>query len=420
MGKELIQGIIYSQFDQKAGPKAVAWEPVGLPISSRNLVSMKTIQILAGEGGLVPESLAVIPFPSINSKGLVKYIEIKDLASRGLTIDSSITLLFNEADDTIFYKYIKNFESVFNELQKKIRKLEEKKTDKKKIAQEIVKFKKKVQSILGELRESEMTSQEAAAFPAVSEKSSKLTRYRYKLIVCGDPQVGKTSTVLRYTDNAFRRTYIPTVGINLSEKKVIYKDADIKFVLWDIAGQSKFQKMRNYFYKGADGLILIFDLTAPESFENIPHWYQDIHAHLDEDLKGLILANKNDLVAERKIPEAQIAELAKQLNLTFFETSALTGDNVVEAFSKIAELLYKKRVAPATKDKKIKSTKKRKKRAPKKKTTKRKTAKKKATKKRSTKKKSTIKKSITKKKSTKKKSTSAKKRRKKTAKKKEG
>jgi len=402
MNKEFIQGIIYSQFDQKIGPTAIAWVPAKLSTNIKNLISLKTIQILAGEGGKVPESLAVIPFPSISLKGLVKYIEIKDTASRGLAIDSSITLLFNEADDTIFYKYMKNFESVFNEIEKGIKKLVEKKASGEEITEEIIKFKQRVQSFLEELRGSEVASKGALAFPAVKD-SSKLTRYRYKLIVCGDPAVGKTSTILRYTDNAFRRTYLPTIGVNLSEKEIVYKDADIKFVLWDIAGQSKFQKMRNYFYKGADGLLVVFDLTAPETFKNVPSWYKDIQTFLQEDLRGLILANKSDLVAERKISTNQIAELAKNLNLEYFETSALTGENVVEAFTKIAELLYKKKVAPATKGKPATAATKKGKRT---------TKKKKATKKKKSK---TTKKNSTAKK---KKPSSAKKRRKRTPKKK--
>ncbi len=341
MESKLIKGVIYSQFEQKAGPMAVSWLPVDLSYDTRNLVSMKTIQMLAGEEGKVPESLAIIPFPSIYSKGLVRFLEIKDLQSRGLAIDSSLTVLFDEADDLIFYKYIKDFEAVFTETSRKIRKLEEKKGDQKKIEEVIKEFHKKIVELLKELHKSEIQPQEPTEFPKETVPEVKIRHQKYKLIVCGDPHVGKTSTILRFTDNAFRRTYIPTIGVNLSNKQFRYEDLDITFVLWDIAGQSKFQKMRNYFYGGADGIVLVFDLTDPESFDNIPKWYEDISNNISGELYGIILGNKNDLLDERKISSNKAQILAKKLNLNYFETSALTGENINESFSKMAEALYK-------------------------------------------------------------------------------
>ncbi|HUX98145.1 MAG TPA: Rab family GTPase [Candidatus Deferrimicrobium sp.] len=337
--KELIKGIIYSQFDDKAGPIPIVWVPSNISDELKNLISLKTINILAGDSEEIPESLAFIPFPSLNLKGLVKFIEIQDETRRGRTIDSSITLLFDEADDLIFYKYIKNFETIFADIAKKIINLAEKKASSKKLFEEMKKFENEIREILIELREGEVPKGKEA-FPKAAEPES--TGYRYKLIVVGDPHVGKTSTILRYTDNAFRRTYIPTIGVNLSEKQIKYKENEIKFVLWDIAGQSKFQKMRNYFYKGADGQLLVFDLTAPESFANIPNWYKDIKLNLKGKVEGLILANKNDLVNQRKVGNAEIAKLAGELNLEYFETSALTGDNINKVFERIADLLYQK------------------------------------------------------------------------------
>jgi len=360
MDENLIKSIIYSQFDQRIGPTAVVWLPQELSYEVRNLVSLKTIQVLGGEGGKVPESLAFIPFPSINLKGLVKFFEIEDLHSRGGSIDSSLTILFNESDDLVFYKYIKDFEAILNELAKKILQLEKKKSNKKKILGVISKFNQKMVDLLNKLRASEISIDESAEFPVETEEESTLSHQKYKLIVCGDPSVGKTSTILRFTDNAFRRTYIPTIGVNLSNKTIQYKDFKVSFVLWDIAGQSKFQKMRSTFYRGADGLILVFDLTSLESFHNIPKWYKDVKNHLKKELPGLILGNKNDLVAQRQVEKIQGKNLAEELNLDYFETSALTGDNIHESFFKMAELLEgrKKQSTSSIKKKKTISTKK--------------------------------------------------------------
>jgi Ras-related protein Rab-2A len=341
MSQELIKGILYSQFHAKAGPKAIAWVPLHLPPRTRELVSTKSINLLAGEHDKVPETLAIIPFPSLDLKGIVKYLEVKDSSHRGNAYDCSLTLLFDEANDLIFYKYIKDFEAVFSEATKDIQKLEEKKADHKKFEDELIKFQKKVQDILDELRDHELTSQESAAFPDISEdKEAALRAHKWKIIVCGDPSVGKTSTILRYTNNAFRKTYLPTIGTNLSMKQIKYRDLDIKFTIWDVAGQAKFQTMRRTFYQGADGEVLVFDLTDPKSLESIPKWHADIQSHLKDDIRGVILGNKNDLQDQRKISREQGEKIAKQLDFKYYETSALTGENIQEVFEKMAELVY--------------------------------------------------------------------------------
>ncbi|MFX1558504.1 MAG: GTP-binding protein, partial [Promethearchaeota archaeon] len=107
------------------------------------------------------------------------------------------------------------------------------------------------------------------------------------------------------------------------------------------AGQSKFQLMRRHFYQGAEGILLIFDLTNPKSFESIRKWYEDIKNNLSDsrEIVGCIFGNKVDLESERKIEKSQAKELARDLNLIYVETSALTGQNVENAFYQLAKAL---------------------------------------------------------------------------------
>ncbi len=346
MEKNLIKGGIYSKFHGKLGPRAIVWHPSDIAEDVRNTVSLKTINILSGEKGETPKSLAVIPFPSNNLKGLVKAIEIKDETRRGGVVDASITVLFNEANDLIFYKYMPNFESVFNETVEKVIELEESNADKNRILKEMEEFYIKLNTILDELRETEMEALEGEAFPeAVPEKVVVGKSFRFKIIVCGDPGVGKTSTILRFTDRAFKRTYIPTIGVNISEKKIDLskeKNISIVYILWDIAGQSKFSRMRKHFYQGADGVLLVFDLTRPKTLNSIPDWYKDVESYLKTKIKGFIVGNKNDLVENRKIDEDVALKIAKKLNLGYIETSALTGENIDDAFFNLGELLKRK------------------------------------------------------------------------------
>jgi small GTP-binding protein len=345
--RELITGIIYSQFDEKMGPVAVRWFPDDISMELRNLISLKTINIMIGEDNPGTKSLAVLPFPSIGLKGLVKFLEIKDVDRRGGVIESSLTLLYREEHDSIFYKYLSNFEVLFDEVIDEIIELEEKNGDKKKIEEILTILYSDVTRTLEELKSHEISTEEEGAFPE-AEKEGEVTKYRFKLIVVGDPMVGKTSLVLRFTDKAFRRTYISTIGVNITEKNIKHKKAKIELIIWDIAGQAKFQRMRKHFYKGADAILLVYDLSRGNTIKSIPKWNMDIETYLNTKIPGFIVANKGDLVEERAIKEEDGKRIANELGYGYLETSALDGTNVDEAFLDLAQKLFeleKKRFA---------------------------------------------------------------------------
>jgi len=342
MDESLVYGIIYTEVDEVVGPNPQIWEPADLSDDLLTHVSIKAITLLTAEQGLIPESIAIIPFPSIGLKGLIKFIQFRDDDRRGGVGQAAITLLFNEVDDIVFYKGMEYFNPDFNEVAQKIIEIEELKTDRDKIQKEIKNLCVKVLDILNDLRIKETTLQESEAFPEEYIEDKGKIDYQFKIIVCGDPMVGKTSTILRFTESAFDRKYIPSIGINVKDKIIRVKKSNIQLVIWDIAGQSKFETMRSAFYKGARGVLLVFDLTNPKSFNDLRNWYKDInkHVHIDEQIIGFILGNKSDKVEERKITKKEATSLAKELNLEYIETSALTGDNVKESFYKMTKYLY--------------------------------------------------------------------------------
>jgi small GTP-binding protein len=341
MAKELIKAIIYTEFDEELGPNPILWYPTDLPESFRMAVSIKSITILSADQGLMPKSLIIMPFPSLSSKGIIKYIEKEDKSRRGMVAQSSITLLFSEIDDLIFYKYLSYLEPAFNEITQEIIKIEDIKQNKENLSNQINNLRSEILNILEDLRIKEQSTLEVEAFPEEPVEDKGVIKYKFKIVVCGDPGVGKTSTILRFTDNAFIRTYIPTLGVNISEKNIKIDGNLVGLILWDIAGQSKFETMRKHFYKGTEAVILIFDLTSRKSFESIPKWYEDIKKYLmsDTDIIGFILGNKEDLIESRLIGEKNAIKIAKELNLDYIETSALTGKNVELSFHKIAEAL---------------------------------------------------------------------------------
>lgn len=342
MEKEIITAILYTEVSEEVGPNPVTWFPLDFSEINRMHISIKTISILLGERGHIPESLVILPFPSLNSKGLIKYIKWEDETRRGGIGQSAITLLFNEYDDVIFYKYINYLNPPFSEITREIINLEKSKADKKRFAKALKNLKVRILNLLEQLRDEELSQDTYEAFPEQRVKELKFLDYKFKIVICGDPEVGKTSLILRFNDNAFRRKYIPTLGVHVSDKIFRVNNSIVQLVLWDIAGQIKFKTMRQQFYRGADGIFLIYDLTKPKSFDNISNWYLDIQEQLKDhpELIGFIVGNKCDLIKEKKVTSESAIELANNLNLEYIETSALSGENVDNAFYNIAKSLY--------------------------------------------------------------------------------
>jgi small GTP-binding protein len=344
MEENIIYGIVYTEIDDVKGPNPIIWFPEEMPEEIKMKIGIKTITLVTDEKGILPESLVFIPFPSLKLKGILKYIEFPDDTHRGGVNQSAITLIFKEFNDIVFYKYIKNLESLFSDTAQKIIELGKKKSSNKEIAQEIENLQSKVYAILEDLRIKECSEPQSEPFPQEHPIPYPMREYVAKIIVCGDPDVGKTSIVLRYTNNAFKRTYLPSIGVNICEKTTFTKilsgeDYSSKFVLFDIAGQQKFYMMRKHFYAGADAVLLVFDLTKHDTFESIREWYQDIKKYLPtvENLPTFMIGNKKDLSDQKAITKKEIDTLKKELNLEYIETSAKTGENVLLIFQKIAE-----------------------------------------------------------------------------------
>ncbi|NHJ20127.1 MAG: GTP-binding protein [Candidatus Lokiarchaeota archaeon] len=345
--RKLIDAVIYTDIHDELGPDPIHWAPPDLPESIRMLVGIKTMTLLTGDQGTVPNSLLIIPFPSLKLKGLIRYIEREDSSKRGGFARSAITFLFKEADDVIFYKYMSFLKAPFDETARRIIELENNEVEKEKVFEEISYLRDSVGQLLDDFRAKEISFPSAKEFPERIIRGDKIVDYRFKLVVVGDPGVGKTSTILRFTDNAFLRTYVPTLGVSITEKIFQIDEKAVEAILWDIAGQNKFQTMRRHFYQGAEAILLIFDLTNRISFNSIKNWYEDIMKNMEKhhhQMTGYIFGNKNDLIDVRKVKLVEALALAKELNLKYIETSAMTGRNVEYAFYDMAETVIKLRI----------------------------------------------------------------------------
>ena len=154
----------------------------------------------------------------------------------------------------------------------------------------------------------------------------------YKILLLGDSTVGKTCFLLRYTDDTFLDLHMATIGLDYRLKTMILDDHRIvKVQLWDTAGQDKFRAITRNYYKGARGIILIYDITNIKSYENIKKWINEIKEEISENVTIVLIGNKIDNEKERKISKEQGVKLANDYNVSFFETSAKTGEGINES-----------------------------------------------------------------------------------------
>ena len=154
----------------------------------------------------------------------------------------------------------------------------------------------------------------------------------YKILLLGDSTVGKTCFLLRYVDDSFLDLHMATIGLDYRLKTLILEEQKIvKVQLWDTAGQDKFRAITRNYYKGASGIILIFDVTNVKSYENIKKWINEIKEEISEKVAIVLIGNKIDNVQERKISREQGDKLASEIGVKFFETSAKTGEGINES-----------------------------------------------------------------------------------------
>ncbi len=337
--KDLVKGLLYSIFDEKIGPVPFAWMPADLNKEMLEKITM-TVMNLSYSMNTVPKELATIPVPGTEMNALVKYLMFEDKTRRGGVGKATLILLFDAVYDSIYYKYFKYIDDIFSRLAGNALQIQTSNPEKDRFLNFLGDLNKEIEKLFNDLKGQELSLEKTCAFPS-EETCDPDHVLKYKVIVCGDNAVGKTSLVLQYTEKAFRATYLPTIGVNITEK-LVTNDVNkklVKFVIWDIAGQSKFTMMRRHFYDGSDGELLVFDITRRDSLQNIRDWYNDVKKNKKSPFHGILLGNKNDLEHLRVVSKQDAEALANELGLVYFETSAKTGENVDESFKKIAEMI---------------------------------------------------------------------------------
>eukprot|EP00474_Spongospora_subterranea_P008583 CRZ09041.1 hypothetical protein [Spongospora subterranea] len=176
----------------------------------------------------------------------------------------------------------------------------------------------------------------------MAARQSSAYDFLIKLLMIGDSGVGKSCLLLRFSDDSFTTSFITTIGIDFKIKTIDLEGKRIKLQIWDTAGQERFRTITTAYYRGAMGILLVYDVTDEQSFLNIRNWIRNIEQHAADSVNKILIGNKCDMTEDKKIETSRGSALAAEYSISFFETSAKSDINVTEAFMSIAKDIKKR------------------------------------------------------------------------------
>ena len=189
-------------------------------------------------------------------------------------------------------------------------------------------------------------------FIAKSQMDIKnLEVFEFKIILVGDPGVGKTSIMTKFVSNEFQNTYLSTIGVEFKSKEIhINNNTCARLKIWDTCGQEKFRAITRQYFKNSEGVFVVFDLTNKETIKKLDIWMKDIKDNIDNDYFIFLMGNKSDI----KDRDLTIAEEAKQFainkKINYYEVSAKTGSGIYNIFEKMASKLINKKKIEKSKE----------------------------------------------------------------------
>ncbi|KAK5580404.1 hypothetical protein RB653_000421 [Dictyostelium firmibasis] len=169
-----------------------------------------------------------------------------------------------------------------------------------------------------------------------------------KILMIGNSSVGKSSMLVRYTKNTFSDSYTPTLGIDFCLKTIEIDDKIIKLQIWDTAGQERFNNITSSYYRGANGVMIVYDITNQESFYNLKKWLGDVEYYAGPNISKIIVGNKCDLEETRAVDFINAKKFANDLNIPIMEVSAKDSSNLEDAFLFLIPQIIKTWVPPTT------------------------------------------------------------------------
>ena len=189
----------------------------------------------------------------------------------------------------------------------------------------------------------------------ISKTRGPRYQHLFKVIVVGAGKVGKTSLTIRFAEDRFRESYLPTLGVDFMTKNLTVNEAKVKLQLWDTGGQEFVMSLLPFYFSGAAGGVLVYDITNRNSFNSLDYWLKQIRQNAGE-VPVVLAGNKVDIADKRKVSTEEAQAFAADKNLLYLETSAKTGISVPDLFEGIVKVIVereaKKRASKSKKEEK--------------------------------------------------------------------
>eukprot|EP01128_Nolandella_sp_AFSM9_P001222 TRINITY_DN1132_c0_g1_i2.p1 TRINITY_DN1132_c0_g1~~TRINITY_DN1132_c0_g1_i2.p1 ORF type:complete len:210 (-),score=25.61 TRINITY_DN1132_c0_g1_i2:173-802(-) len=164
----------------------------------------------------------------------------------------------------------------------------------------------------------------------------------FKLLLVGDSGSGKSSLLLRFTDNTFTESYISTIGTDFKIRTVVVNGKNVKLQIWDTSGQERFRTITSSYYRGGHGILVVFSVTDSESFRNVRSWLQECERYACESVTKLIVGTHIDLDSDRIVAPETAHEFAQSLDIPYLEVSSKDGRGVDDTFMLMAQRIIEK------------------------------------------------------------------------------
>ena len=175
----------------------------------------------------------------------------------------------------------------------------------------------------------------------------------FKILMVGDSGVGKSCMLLRFVDQQYNETYISTIGVDFRIKTIEIAGRRVKLQIWDTAGQERFRTITSSYYRGAHGVMIVYDVTCERSFTNVKQWIHEINRYSGENVEKVLVGNKCDRTDRKEVNYTIGKQFADDLGISFTETSAKSGNGINELFLHFAQKLLKNKAMNTINDKKI-------------------------------------------------------------------
>lgn len=173
--------------------------------------------------------------------------------------------------------------------------------------------------------------------------AAKDYNHLFKLLIIGDSNVGKSSLLLRFADNSFSGSYITTIGVDFKIRTVDINGERVKLQIWDTAGQERFRTITSTYYRNTHGVIIVYDVTNPESFVNVKRWLNEISQNCDNVCK-ILVGNKNDDPSRKRVDSQDAQRFGESVGVRVFETSAKENINVEEMFMSFTHMVLRAKI----------------------------------------------------------------------------